>query len=452
MQTLALVLLALTALAGGLWWWRRHKQSASPPSDTQPPATPAAEDAPASTTPAPQSAATPVTQGAQAKEEQTPAAQVAAQTATEATPPPSGAQAATVVEAPSPRAQTVPLPPAADADDSGDDRALAAGSTAVPAASSVAPADGAAGAQALKQSLARTRGGFVARLRRLLSSRPSVDPALLEDVEAVLLGADIGVPTTERLLERLRAHVASTGGEKPDAIWAILRREVLSLLSATPPAAATTVPPRVILIVGVNGAGKTTTIGKLAHRYHKQGKKVLLAAGDTFRAAAVQQLQAWGRRVDCEVMHGGERSDPAAVIFDATRRAKSEGFDILIADTAGRLHTKVPLMQELQKVGRSVEKALDGRQPDETLLVLDATTGQNALQQAKIFRDTLTLTGVVLTKLDGSARGGVVLAVAEEFGLPVRYIGVGEKIDDLRDFVPADFVEALLTQGEDEAA
>jgi fused signal recognition particle receptor len=207
----------------------------------------------------------------------------------------------------------------------------------------------------------------------------------------------------------------------------------------------------VILLVGVNGAGKTTTIAKLASRYKDQGKKVLLAAGDTFRAAAVTQLEMWGRRVGVPVYKGKDGAKPSAVIFEAIGQASSQGLDVVLADTAGRLQTKQPLMEELRKIRDACGKALPGA-PHEVLLVLDATTGQNAISQAREFRETLDLTGVVLTKLDGTAKGGVILAVAEEFKLPVRFIGVGERGDDLREFDARDFVDALFARGDDEAA
>jgi fused signal recognition particle receptor len=201
----------------------------------------------------------------------------------------------------------------------------------------------------------------------------------------------------------------------------------------------------------VNGVGKTTTIGKLATRYTTAGKKVILAAGDTFRAAAVQQLEVWGKRVGADVVRGKEGADPGAVAFDATMKAKDGGADLVLVDTAGRLHTKVPLMDEIKKVRKTIAKALDGA-PHETLLVLDATTGQNALTQAAMFKDALDLTGIVLTKLDGTAKGGIVLGICDELGVPVRYIGLGERAEDLREFDAEDFVEALFGKGEEESA
>jgi len=205
------------------------------------------------------------------------------------------------------------------------------------------------------------------------------------------------------------------------------------------------------LFVGVNGVGKTTTIGKLATRFGADGKKVMIAAGDTFRAAAVQQLEVWGKRVNAEVIRGKDGADPGAVAFDATTQAKEKGVDVLLIDTAGRLHTKAPLMDEIKKVRKTIAKALDGA-PHETLLVLDATTGQNALTQAAMFKDALDLTGIVLTKLDGTAKGGIVLGICDELRVPVRYIGLGERAEDLREFDAEDFVEALFGKGEEESA
>jgi fused signal recognition particle receptor len=207
----------------------------------------------------------------------------------------------------------------------------------------------------------------------------------------------------------------------------------------------------VVLMVGVNGVGKTTTIGKLATKWNSEGKKVVLAAGDTFRAAAVQQLEVWGKRVGAEVVKGKEGADPGAVAFEATKKAAEVGADVLLVDTAGRLHTKVNLMDEIKKVKRTIAKAMDGA-PHETLLVLDATTGQNALTQAALFKEALELTGLILTKLDGTAKGGVVLGVCDELKVPVRYIGLGERAEDLREFVAVDFVEALFGRDDDEAA
>ena len=302
--------------------------------------------------------------------------------------------------------------------------------------------------EALRTGLATTRGGFIRKLRSLFE-RPTIDESLLEDMEDVLLTSDIGVQTAEQILGALKGQVARGELKSSDQIWAALRAEALSILKDPTPkttTATTTDGPRVLLFVGVNGVGKTTTIGKLASKYKAEGQKILLAAGDTYRAAASLQLEAWGRRVECETVKGKDKSDPASVIFSAVERAKEEGFDVVLADTAGRLHTKTNLMEELKKVGRAAEKAL-GRPVDEIFLVLDATNGQNAIQQVELFGDALDLTGIVLTKLDGTAKGGVILGIRQKRPIPVRYIGVGEKVDDLREFSAESFVEALFSEG-----
>jgi fused signal recognition particle receptor len=304
----------------------------------------------------------------------------------------------------------------------------------------------------LRKGLAATRGGFIARLTSVFQGKKEIDPAILEQVEEVMLTSDVGPRATAAILGRLRESLARNELRDSAAVWAALRSEATRILGigggAIRPSGS---PPTVVLLVGVNGVGKTTTIGKLATRYNAAGKKVILAAGDTFRAAAVQQLEVWGKRVGVEVVKGKEGADPGAVAFDATTKARETGADLLLVDTAGRLHTKVPLMDEIKKVRKTIAKALDGA-PHETLLVLDATTGQNALAQASMFKEALDLTGIVLTKLDGTAKGGVVLGICDELKVPVRYIGLGERADDLREFQADDFVEALFGTGEEEAA
>ncbi len=290
----------------------------------------------------------------------------------------------------------------------------------------------------LRKGLAATRGGFVAKLSALFQGKKEIDPSLLQQVEEVMLASDVGPKTTGAILERLR-----------DAIE--LRAQATRILAIGGGALRVTTRPTVVLLVGVNGVGKTTTIGKLATRYIGAGKKVVLAAGDTFRAAAVQQLEAWGKRVGAGVIKGKEAADPGSVAFDATNMAKESGADLLLVDTAGRLHTKVPLMDEIKKVRRTITKAMEGA-PHETLLVLDATTGQNALTQAAMFKEALDLTGIVLTKLDGTAKGGIVLAICDELKVPVRYVGLGERAEDLREFDAEDFVEALFGKGDDAVA
>jgi fused signal recognition particle receptor len=303
----------------------------------------------------------------------------------------------------------------------------------------------------LRKGLAATRGGFMARLKALIVGKKEIDPAILEQIEEVMLTSDVGVKTTQAILERLREKMDKSELADSDAVWAALRAEatrILTLPSTTPKRGQ---KPLVVLMVGVNGVGKTTTIGKLATKWTADGKKVMLAAGDTFRAAAVQQLEVWGKRVSAEVVRGKEGADPGAVAFEATKKAVDDQADILLVDTAGRLHTKVNLMDEIKKVKRTITKAFDGA-PHETLLVIDATTGQNALTQATLFKEALELTGLILTKLDGTAKGGVVLGVCDELKVPVKYIGLGERAEDLREFVAVDFVEALFGKDDDEAA
>lgn len=302
----------------------------------------------------------------------------------------------------------------------------------------------------LKRGLANTRGGFIARLAKLFGSRPTIDDALLEQVEEVLITADIGVKTSERMLNRLREQMRSGELQDADAVWASLREMAAEVLNVSAKPFELKNKPALLLVIGVNGAGKTTTIGKLAARYTAEGRRVLLAAGDTYRAAAVLQLEVWGRRVNCPVIKGKEGADPSGVIFDAVKRAQAEGYDLVIADTAGRLHTKAPLMEELKKVERTIHKALGGRGADEILLVLDATTGQNAVQQMHMFREALQVSGVVLTKLDGTAKGGMILGIVDEHKVPVRFVGLGERVEDLREFDAKSFVEALFSKPDGE--
>jgi fused signal recognition particle receptor len=297
---------------------------------------------------------------------------------------------------------------------------------------------------ALRKGLAATRGGFVARLSALFGGgKKEIDPNLLSQLEEVMLTSDVGVKTTQAILERLRERLAKNELADSDAVWSALRAEATRILTCSDRPLRLDQKPSVILVVGVNGVGKTTTIGKLATRFVGQGKTVMLAAGDTFRAAAVAQLEVWGKRVGADVVKGKEGADPGAVAFEATTKSHEAKADLLFVDTAGRLHTKAPLMDEVKKVRRTIDKALPGA-PHETLLVLDATTGQNALQQATLFKEALDLTGIVLTKLDGTAKGGIVLAVCDELRLPVRFIGLGERAEDLREFHVEEFVEALF--------
>ena len=311
-------------------------------------------------------------------------------------------------------------------------------------AKAVAPPTSKRDVEGLRKGLTASRKGFIARLTALFTGKKEIDPAILEQMEEVMISSDVGVKTTQAILERLREKLERKELDDASAVWGALRAEALRILSAPaekPPAGR----PLVLLMVGVNGVGKTTTIGKLATKWNADGRKVMLAAGDTFRAAAVQQLEVWGKRVGADVIRGKEGADPGAVAFDATTKAKEAGVDVLLVDTAGRLHTKAPLMDEIKKVRKTIAKAMDGA-PHETFLVLDATTGQNALTQAQLFKEAVDLTGIVLTKLDGTAKGGIVLGICDELKVPVRYVGLGERAEDLREFHAGDFVEALFGQ------
>jgi fused signal recognition particle receptor len=301
--------------------------------------------------------------------------------------------------------------------------------------------------QSLRRGLAKSRGdeGIFGRLKALFGGKKDISPDIAEGIEEVLLASDVGVRTTQVILERVRDTLSKSDLVDSAKVWEALREEARRILSAGGNAGAFQLraKPTVVLMVGVNGAGKTTTIGKLATKLEAEGKKCVLAAGDTFRAAAVQQLIVWGQRVGCEVVRGKDGADPGSVIFDAIKKAQESGADLVLADTAGRLHTKTNLMGEMKKVVKTASKALETA-PHEILLVLDATNGQNALAQASEFKDALPLTGIVLTKLDGTAKGGVILGICDTLGLPVRFIGLGERADDLHDFSPDEFVEALL--------
>jgi fused signal recognition particle receptor len=308
---------------------------------------------------------------------------------------------------------------------------------------------------ALRKGLGKARGkeGFFGRLAKLITGRQEIDPAIIDELQEVLLSSDVGVQASEAILDRIRTGLSKKELADSAAVWEAVRQEARNVLKSGQGGLVLRTRPTVVLMVGVNGSGKTTTIGKLATQLKADGRKVILAAGDTFRAAAVQQLEVWGKRVGCEVVKGKDGADPAAVIFEAIQKASSSGADVVLADTAGRLHTKVPLMDELKKVARTMGKAMEGA-PHETLLVIDATNGQNALAQSRQFAEAMPLTGIVLTKLDGTAKGGVVLGICDEMKLPVRYIGLGERPDDLRPFDADEFVEALLGDGqaEEEAA
>lgn len=302
----------------------------------------------------------------------------------------------------------------------------------------------------LKQGLSRTSNKLTEGFSGLVLGRKTIDDELLEELETQLITADLGVEATSRIISDLTQRVARKQLSDVEALFNAMRDDMVNILE--PNAKPLLVPdkpgPYVILMVGINGVGKTTTIGKLAKQFQQQGKKVMLAAGDTFRAAAVEQLQVWGQRNNIPVIAQPSGADSASVIFDALQAAKARDVDILIADTAGRLHTQSNLMEELKKVKRVMGK-VDETAPHEVMLVVDAGTGQNALQQAQQFDQAVGVTGITLTKLDGTAKGGIIFAIANKTGLPIRYIGVGEKIDDLRPFNAEEFVDALLGREDD---
>jgi fused signal recognition particle receptor len=299
--------------------------------------------------------------------------------------------------------------------------------------------------QRLKDGLTKSRETWVQKIGSIFQNR-EWDEQSLDEMEESLLTADVGVKATQKLMDMLRGLSPSGSEDLTQDMSSQLQQAMVKLLqdsAAAPKVEALSLRPWVVLFLGVNGVGKTTTIGKLAAQYKTSGKKVLLVAGDTFRAAAVEQLEAWGRLAGVELIKHRAGSDPSAVVYDGIQAAKSRGIDVLLIDTAGRLHTKVHLVEELKKIRRVISREQPGA-PHETLLVLDATTGQNGLQQAKIFKEATDIDGIVLTKLDGTAKGGVIISIQEELGVPVRYIGVGEDIEDLQPFEAKRFVEALF--------
>lgn len=296
----------------------------------------------------------------------------------------------------------------------------------------------------LKRGIEKTRVGLTARIEEVLASTKHIDESLLEELEYALIGADIGVKTTGEILARIRAKVDRNLVNDASELKQLIREQLIEVLKAAEkPPTEVAAPPEVVLVVGVNGSGKTTTIGKLAARYKSQGRSVLLAAADTFRAAAIEQLEIWGARTSTEVIHQKPGADPSAVLFDALQAAVARKCDYVIVDTAGRLHTKSNLMAELEKMSRTAARVVAGA-PHEVLLVLDATTGQNGLEQARKFTEASGVTGIVLTKLDGTAKGGIVVAIARELNLPIRYVGVGEQLDDLLPFEAERFVASLF--------
>lgn len=305
------------------------------------------------------------------------------------------------------------------------------------------------GAADKEGALEKTKTSFLGKLSKAIAGRSTVDSSFLDELEEILVSSDVGIDTTIKIIDRIEKRVAKDKYINTSELNTILRDEITLLLTEYEKTPTVNFDleglskPYVLMVVGVNGVGKTTTIGKLANAFTKHGKKVLLAAGDTFRAGAVDQLEIWSKRVGCDFYSNGMNTDPSAVAFDAVKKGKEEQYDIVILDTAGRLHNKVNLMNELSKIKRVMSKVLDYA-PNDVMLVLDASTGQNAFEQAKHFTTATEVTSLALTKLDGTAKGGVVLGVSHQFRVPVRYIGVGEGIDDIRLFEPADFVHSLF--------
>ena len=304
----------------------------------------------------------------------------------------------------------------------------------------------------LKDRLSKTRERLGDNIRRVLALHPKIEDSLYTDLEEALISADVGVASAGALISDLKQRVKRGGAHSVEEVRQLLVQAIQEIITSSVAAIplALDAKPAVLLVVGVNGSGKTTTIAKLSHRFQSEGKKVLLAAADTFRAAATEQLMAWGQRLDVQVIHQKPGADPAAVAFDAFQAARARGFDLLIIDTAGRLHNKANLMQELEKIGRVLKK-IDATAPHEVLLVLDANTGQNMIQQARVFQEMSGVTGLVLAKLDGTAKGGAVISVCHELKLPVRFVGLGEKLEDLDEFDPADFAGALFDAGAEAA-
>ncbi|MCL1832281.1 MAG: signal recognition particle-docking protein FtsY [Oscillospiraceae bacterium] len=299
----------------------------------------------------------------------------------------------------------------------------------------------------LKAGLQKTKDTFSGGVSRVVNSFTKIDEDFFESLEETLILSDLGAQTADEICERLRSEIKKTGAKDTSVITGMLKQIITEMLTGDNELLlySDNKPPMVVLVIGVNGAGKTTTIGKLAANLKRDGKKVLIAAADTFRAAAIEQLSEWAKRADVEIVRHAEGSDPAAVVYDACNAAKARGADVLLVDTAGRLHNKKHLMEELKKIARSVNSQL----PEcslETLLVLDATTGQNAVNQARLFGEAADITGIALTKLDGTAKGGIIVSIKNELNIPVKLVGVGEKIDDLQTFIPADYVNILFPE------
>ncbi len=294
----------------------------------------------------------------------------------------------------------------------------------------------------IREGIKKTKDSMMQKVERVIHSFTKIDEDFLEELEETLIMSDVGVETSEAIIEALRVKIKETGATDTEAVKDLLEEIVSDMLREERPFKIDT-KPSIIFVIGVNGAGKTTTVGKMAANYHAQGKKVLVAAADTFRAAAIDQLEVWTRRAGVDLVKHTEGADPAAVVYDSIDAAKARGCDLLLIDTAGRLHNKKNLMAELHKMFKIVSQKAEGADV-EVLLVLDATTGQNAVSQAELFKEAADITGIVLTKLDGTAKGGIVISLKQQLGLPVRFVGVGEQIDDLQEFVPEDFVRALF--------
>jgi fused signal recognition particle receptor len=295
----------------------------------------------------------------------------------------------------------------------------------------------------LKERLSKTRDTLITRVDRLVLGKKEIDDDLLDELEEILITSDLGVMTTQALIESVQQKVKRRELNDPEKLKAYLQQEILRFLEVPQKPVDYSKKPFIILVIGVNGVGKTTTIGKLAQRFREEGKKVMLVAGDTFRAAAGEQLEIWAGRAGAEIIRQKEGSDPSAVVFDALKAAQSRGTEILLIDTAGRLHTRVNLMEELKKIRRVIQKEFP-EGADQTLLILDATMGQNAISQARIFNEAMDINGIILTKLDGTAKGGIIVGISNELKIPIEYIGIGEKVDDLQPFNPEEFVRALF--------
>ena len=305
--------------------------------------------------------------------------------------------------------------------------------------------------QRLTDSLSKTRKNLVTQIQSLLQIGRRIDEELMEEIEEILIQSDVGVNATMTLMNNVRGIVEERSINESADLEAVIKEQVQNMLGQDNPPISVHDNPHIILVLGVNGAGKTTTIGKLCHRFKSEGKSVLVAAADTFRAAAAEQLQIWCERTGADLIRSNEGTDPASVVFDALHAAQSRKTDVLIIDTAGRLHTKKPLMDELAKIGRVISREIP-KAPHEVLLIIDGTAGQNAIIQAQVFNEAVPVTGVAVTKLDGTAKGGIVIAIRQEIGVPIKLIGIGEQLDDLRDFVAQDFVSALFANDDNESS